>query len=191
MEGKMGRFVNWVEISAVASIVISTAIFMGCGDGAGSPTTSSVVFDSGRGTGQYDKMTYAEYKSEIFFVPHIDMKISAIRPQIWYCNGSSGFLAFIRNEHYQPLASETGLVDGGGDMTPLFPNRRLEKDITLKADSTYIIVMSVWTTKSVGIYTTGDRCDGVAGAGHYMLKSAKSNTADHPERGGIAFQLLK
>lgn len=150
-----------------------------------------VAFDSGVGTGQYDKMTYFEYKSEIAFTPDSDISITAIRPQIWYSNGTSGFLAIIRDEHWRPLASEAGLVDGKGYMTPAFSDRHLDNSYTLKADSTYLIIMSVWTTKSVGIYTTGNRTEGTVGNGTYQVRSGKSNTVDHLDRGGIAFQLIK
>jgi hypothetical protein len=135
-------------------------------------------------------MTYAEYKSEIALTLDSNISITGIRPQIWYCKGTSGFLAFIRDEHGRTLASEAGLVDGKGYLTPDFKDRHLDTAITLKADSTYLIIMTVWTTRSVGIFTTGDRTEGTVGHGAYQVNYGKSNTADHLARGGIAFQLL-
>ena len=155
------------------------------------PAERTVVFNSGVGTGQYDRMTYAEYRSDIALTPQTDLTVSAILPQIWYCNGSSGFLAFIRDEHYLLLAAETGLVDGDGEMTPTFSDRRLDEVVTLKADSTYRIVMTVWTTKSVGIHTTGSRTEGTVGQAHYVVNYGKSSTADLLDRGGIGFQLIR
>ena len=154
-------------------------------------TGSSVVFDSGLGNGPYDSMTYAKYESELEFTPTANITVRAIRPTIWYCNGSSGFLAFIRGEHYEFMASEAALVDGSGAMRPLFGDRKLETELTLEAGKKYRIVMEVWTTKSVGIWTTGSRTTGTIGSGNYTVSYAHSNTADHLDRGAIAFQLLE
>ena len=63
--------------------------------------------------------------------------------------------------------------------------------MTLVAGKTYRIVMEVWTTKSVGIYTTGARTSGVVGLGADSTLYARSDTADHLDRGAVAFQLLK
>jgi len=136
-------------------------------------------------------MTYAKYESEIAFTPQVDVMVRGIRPQIWYCNGSSGFLAFIRSEHYEPLAAEAGLVDGTGPLQPTFLARHLDSPVTLKAGTKYLIVMEVWTTKSVGIYTTGNRSSTTIGAANYVVDYARSDTADHLDRGGIAFQLIE
>jgi hypothetical protein len=136
-------------------------------------------------------MTYAKYESEVAFTPQVDLVVGGIRPQIWYCNGSSGFLAFIRGEHYEWLAAEAGLVDGTGPLEPTFSSRHLDSPVTLKAGTKYLIVMEVWTTKSVGIYTTGDRSSAAIGAASYVVDYARSDTADHLDRGGVAFQLTQ
>ena len=151
----------------------------------------TIIFDSGIGSGQYDRMTYLEYKSEIQLTPQVDLKISGIRPQMWYCNGSSGFLAFIRGIHYDVLASEAGLVDGNGDVAPKFSDRHFDSSVTLKAGTTYIVSMYVWTTKSVGIFTTGSRTEGLNARGKYTVNFSRSDTVDHIDRGGIAFQLVQ
>ena len=75
-------------------------------------------------------------------------------------------------------------------MTPTFSDRFLDTSVTLVAGKTYLIAMEVWTTKSVGIYTTGARTDGVLGSAEYRTHHARSDTADHLDRGAIAFQLL-
>ena len=54
----------------------------------------------------------------------------------------------------------------------------------------YLIVMEVWTTKSVGIYTTGSRTTGTIGSGSYAVNYARSNSVDHADRGSIAFELV-
>src|SRR6266480_2080492 len=63
------------------------------------PSTPAVIFDSGQGTGPYDQMTYAKYVSEVVFTPSMTHRVRSIRPRIWYSNGSSGFIAFLRDEH--------------------------------------------------------------------------------------------
>ena len=60
----------------------------------------------------------------------------------------------------------------------------------LKAGIKYVIVMEVWTSKSVGIYTTGSRTTGVIGSADYSVRRAHSDTADHLDRGAIALELL-
>jgi hypothetical protein len=186
----------------VAHAVINTVVVLaliGCNNPLDSNSTAQrqskseqeLIFDSGLGAGQYDKMTYMEFQSEITLTPKADMTVSGIRPHIWYCSGTSGFLAFVRDAHYQPVAAEAGLVDGTGDMTPTFSDRHFEKTVTLKAGVSYLIQLKVWTTKSVGIYTTGDRTEGTIGSADYVVQSAASNTADHLDRGGIAFQLVQ
>lgn len=191
------RYLSRITAHPITFAVLLT-IFINCGNPMDSASTQrtaqsekAIIFDSGLGTGQYDKMTYFEYESEIMLTPEVDITISGIRPQIWYCNGTSGFLAFIRDEHYQPVASEAGLVDGNGEMVPAFSDRHLDREVTLKADSSYLIVMSVWTTKSVGIFTTGSRTEGTVGPGQYDVHYGRSNTVDHLDRGGIAFQLIR
>src|SRR5262245_48001792 len=155
-----------------------------------SAPTQNIVFDSGKGTEPQDQMTYAKYESQVTFSPSVDITVRSIRPTMWYCNGTSGYIAFIRGEHYEFLASEAGLVDGAGEMNPTFVDRRLDSLVTLRAGSKYLIVMEAWTTKSVGIWTTGARTTGSVGAGSYTVDYAHSDTADHLDRGAIAFQLL-
>jgi len=180
----------------VALVVVASLVpCVGC-DKSTAPAPSNskpnlvVVFDSGRGTGQYDQMTYSKYESEVSIVPQANMAVRSIRPQMWYCNGSCGYLAFIRGEHYEFIASQAGFVDGTGAATPTFSDRFLDTPVELVAGKTYLIVMEVWTTKSVGIYTTGARTSGVVGSAEYSTHYGRSDTADHLDRGAIAFQLL-
>lgn len=156
-----------------------------------SPTPPVIIFDSGQGTGQYDSMTYFQYFSEVEFTPQADMNITAIRPQIWYCNGTSGFLAVIRDERYSPMSTQTGWAQGTGEASPKFADRRLDPPVKLSAGKTYVIQMEVWTTASVGIYTTGSRTAGVIGSAEYSVHYAHSDTYDHLVRGAIAFELLQ
>jgi hypothetical protein len=185
----------WVRAATVALL----GIVAGCHStvnpmhktGAEGDSERYVVFDSGRGTGQYDSMTYLRYVSEISFTPDGDILAEAIVPQINYCNGACGFVAWIRDANYRPIASEAGMVDGETPIPPLFPDRGLDAPAHLVAGSTYVIHIEVWTTKSVGIYTTGARTDGIVGAAHYAVLSAGNEcTSYFLDRGGIAFQLL-
>jgi len=144
------------------------------------------VFDTGQGMGQYDEMTYAEYSSEIALTPSESLTVRAIRPEIWYSNGTSGFLAVIRDEHLGYLGAEAGMVDGSGNMTPLFSDRHLQAPIVLAAGQKYLLQMRVWTTMSVGIFTTGARTTGVVGRGTDAVDSATI-----VDRGAIACQMLR
>ena len=172
-------------------LAILLLIFVGC-DNPTDPSSKDsnesldIVFDSGQGSGLYDSMTYAEYESDIWFIPQDSLLVRALHPQIWYCNGTCGFTVFIRDEHYQPVASQAGLVDGTGYMTPTFPDRYLDQTVLLLPDVTYRIVMNVWSTKSVGIYTTGDRTTSNVGSAEYEVISAS-----HVDRGAIAFLMFE
>ncbi|HYR52235.1 MAG TPA: hypothetical protein VET83_06440 [Candidatus Dormibacteraeota bacterium] len=185
----MGAAKPWL-LGALVTVVLA-----GCGNtGSNKPLTSKlpeqtgspVVFDSGRGTGQFDAMTYAKYASSLVLTPQVDMIVRGIRPQIWYCNGASGFLAFIRDEHYGYLEAEAGLVDGTGGASPKFSDRQFDTPLTLKAGTHYLIEMEVWTTKSVGIYTTGSRTTGVVGSATYSVSTATAS-----DRGAVAFEMIQ
>lgn len=181
---------EWLKAALTALTVVN---FVGSCENAldSKPQHETIIFDSGRGTGQYDQMTYATYESRLRITPSSEMTVASIRPQMWFCNGSCGFTAFIMNEHSQPLGSEAGLVDGTGGMVPTFSDRQLDSTLVLRAGTTYEIRMTVWTTRSVGIYTTGQRSTGIVGNADYFATSAKSENTDHLDRGAIAFQLLK
>ena len=146
----------------------------------------TIVLQSGRGTGQYDQMTYAEYESSLQLTPRMPLSVTSLIPDVWFGNGTSGYLVHIRDEKYLPIAAEAGLVDGGGDMTPTFPDRQLDSPLVLQAGSSYTIVMKVWTTKSIGIYTTGTRLVDTDTLADYAVQSSTI-----PERGAIAFKFLR
>jgi hypothetical protein len=180
-------------------VVLVACSLAGCGRDRASksasrttdPAASAVVFDTGSGTGQYDQMTYAKYQSEMAITPEVDIPVRSIRPRLWYCNGSCGYLAFIRSENYEFIASQAGMMDGDMAIQTDFAERLLDPPMTLRAGKTYRIVMETWTTKSIGIYTTGARTTGAVGAARYTVLNAHSDTADHLDRGAVAFQLLK
>lgn len=152
--------------------------------------TRTVIFDSGHGTGPYDSMTYAKFESLVTFIPEANITVNAFRPDINYCNGSCGYLVFIRDQWFQPLAAQAGMLDAANMPSPTLPDRILDTSVQLSAGVAYFISIEVWTTKSVGIYTTGSRTTGVNGVGTYSVEYAKSDSADQITRGGIAFQLL-
>ncbi|HLC05464.1 MAG TPA: hypothetical protein VJK02_20700 [Anaerolineales bacterium] len=145
----------------------------------------SVVFDTGRGTGPYDQMTYAEFESVTSLVPETGLTVTSIKPDVWYCNGTCGYIAFIQDEHAQNLASQAGSWDGNGDMFSL-PDRSLDSTLQLDVDSTYAVVLKVWTTKSIGIYTTGSRTSGVTGQAMFS-----TTFSTYEDRGSISFRLLR
>src|SRR5262249_26112370 len=148
---RTGRHPVSKSVFVVGMILLLLATMSGCGR-TGTPTKlaapqpeSVVAFDSGHGTGPYDEMTYARYSSEIAFTASEDLVIRSIRPEMSYCNGSSGFLVFVRDENYGYLGAEAGIVDGSGPMTPEFADRHLDGPVTLTAGKTYLIMMEVWT----------------------------------------------
>jgi len=171
----------------------------GCGGGDGrdeNATIKAVVFDSGRGSGTEDKQTYAKYQSEILFTPQADMTVSSIKPDMWYCNGTCEYTATIRDEFQGYLASQTGRIYGNDTEDINLPARNLNSVVQMKTDTAYRIVLEASSTKSVGIYTTGDRITGTLGQAQFSVVYARSvidatHTVDHIDRGGISFQLLQ
>ena len=69
-------------------LALAASAGVGCGKSS-SPTSSespatpapAVVFDTGRGTGQYDAMTYARYTSEMVIIPATDIAVRSSRPE--------------------------------------------------------------------------------------------------------------
>ena len=154
-----------------------------CIDGAcvGEP---QVIFDSGRGTGPYDKMTYWHYYSEIYFTPNYDMTITAIDPDVYYCNGECYFNAII----YDEQGNKLGEAEDEGSSPEQFDGILASK-VTLSANKKYLIYEHAWTTKSVGIYTSGGESPKKKDSGWYEIIYAKSNSANHDDRGPISFKL--
>jgi hypothetical protein len=145
----------------------------------------AVALQSGRGTGPYDSMTYATYESSVRLTPRTSLNVASLVPDLWYSNGTSGYLVHVRDEFYQPLAAQAGLFDSG-DLSQAFADRSLDTPLELQAGVSYTIVMSVWTTKSIGIYTTGARTTDPDGLADYSVLSASV-----PERGAIGFKFLR
>ena len=158
--------------------------------------TDTVIFDSGQGTGHYDNMTYVQYESLITFTPQENITARSINPQITYCNGSCGYIVCIlSDQNAGPLACQTGLIDANNQDYPQLPERYLDSQVQFNTGLEYQIYIRVWTTKSVGIYTTGDRTTGVTGAGIIKVNFARSDipfygipSDDNLDRGGISFQ---
>lgn len=149
-----------------------------------------VVFDTGRGTGPYDMMTYPKYYSEISFIPHVNMTVSKVQPDIWYGNGTCGYSVTISNRYSRPVASQSGSWDDDGEDNVLLPDQHFDSAVPLYANEPYTITFEIWTTKSVGIYTTGNRSEGITGDGQFSVNYARSDTWNHFERGSVAFQLI-
>jgi hypothetical protein len=178
-------------------------VLVGCGSDASNKkkdaceSTKTVVFDSGQGPGQYDKMTYVEYKSEILFTPQENMTISSIRPDMWFCNGTCSYTATIQDESQSYLASLSGSI--AGDEISYFdlPAQCLDSVVQMNAGTTYRILLDAWTTLSVGIYTAGTRTTGTIGQASYATVYAHSMLGGYiwndftGDRGGISFQLLE
>jgi hypothetical protein len=177
---------------------LTALVGLGCGRSSSpaapqnaEPAAHSTLFDTGRGTGPYDKMTYYRYTSEIALTPAADITVGSIRPQIWYVNGTAGFMATVADSNGNLLASEAGMVDGSGDVSPAFDDRRMQPSMKLRAGLTYRIQMDTWTTGSVGIYTTGSRTTGIVGGGAFAVDYARSDLSDHLDRGAVACQITQ
>ena len=172
----------WTRGLLVAIMFVS----VGCG-------SQTIVFDSGRGSDPLAKMTYVKYQSEILFTPEKNMLVSSIKLDTWYCNGTCGYTATIQDESQVYLASQTGSIDVGNTGDIHLPAHYLDSVVQMKAGTTYRIILEAWTTKSVGIYTTGDRTTGTIGQAHYSVVYARDVvddifTADLIDRGSISFQ---
>ncbi|OGO25917.1 MAG: hypothetical protein A2W33_08175 [Chloroflexi bacterium RBG_16_52_11] len=157
----------------------------------------TVLFDSGRGTGPYDTMTYSEYESLIAFTPQASLTVRSLNPQINYCNGSCGYIVYVHDQNDTPLAYQTGLIDTSDQANPPLPERYLNPQVRLNAGMEYLIFIKVWATESVGIYTTGARTTGATGEGKFKVIYARSDllfstipSNDTLDRGGVSFQLI-
>jgi hypothetical protein len=77
------------------------------------------------------------------------------------CYGSCGYFIQIADQNGQVLASQAGLIDAEDQYNPPLPERTLDSPTQLVAQTQYTISIMVWSTKSVGINTTGQRTNGV------------------------------
>lgn len=158
--------------------------------------THQTLFDSGQGKGPFDNKTYQEYESQVNFSPQEDLTIKSIKPQINYCNGSCGYIVIVNDQNGQVLAYQTGLIDAKDQSNPSLSGRSLNTPLQLSAQIEYSISIKVWSTESVGIYTTGNRTKGVLGNGVYKVVYARPNLVfptgmpqnDTLDRGSVAFQ---
>jgi hypothetical protein len=140
------------------------------------PITQKTLFSTGRGIGNYDKMTYAVYTSEFWFIPKYDMVVTAVEPDIYYCNGECYYTVTLNDGNKEHVTKD---LDG------VFSD-----EISLKKSIAYKIYQQVSTTKSVGIYTAGSQKAIQLTNGGYDLISAKSQTADHSDRGAISSKII-
>jgi hypothetical protein len=191
---------RWREIRLMLRLCVAMVfVLVGCGggDGRDANTGKAVVFDSGRGSGPEDKQTYVKYHSEVLFISLADISISSIKPDMWYCNGTCGYIATIRDEYYGYLASQAGSIDANNTEDIHLPERNLDTLVQMNTGTSYRIILEAWSTQSVGIYTTGTRTTGTTGNADYSAVSAYSiiddfnHTIDHIDRGVVAFQLLQ
>jgi hypothetical protein len=161
-------------------------------------STNNVVFDSGEGMESNDSKTYDQYESKITFTPQVNLTAKSINPKINYCNGSCGYIVCVLKDQIAgPIACQTGSIDANNQIDPQFPKRYLESQIQFIRGEEYHICIRVWTTKSVGIYTTGTRKTGIIGKGNIRVDYARSEVPfmgippnDNLDRGGISFQII-
>jgi hypothetical protein len=142
-------------------------------------------------------MTYQEFESQTTFTPQENLTIKSIYPQINYCNGSCGYIVQLTDQNGQVLASQTGLIDAKDQGNPTLPERYLNNQAQLIAQTEYSVFIRVWSTESVGIYTTGNRTNGITGMGNFKVNDARfgllfidTPPTDISERGGVSFQFV-
>lgn len=160
----------------------------GCKDGAcvepknaKAKSANRLLFDAGRGNGQYDSMTYLEYESQSLFTPKTDLIVRRFIPRITDCYGTCWYRVWLYDLEGNQLASyeENGTEPRTIDA--------VLTDVQLDANRPYRIVQRVWTTQSVGIITTGKARQ--RGKGALTTVEAKSDGNDHTDRGSISFQM--
>ncbi|UCG61863.1 MAG: hypothetical protein JSV52_00820 [Candidatus Zixiibacteriota bacterium] len=142
-----------------------------------------VFYASPLGTGQYDQMTYLHYWSEVNLKSGVEVKLMSITPKVFLCGGDCYFEIYLMNSDGDTMSRAVSIQEGT-DLEAYF-----EPNIKLDPDSWYMLNMHIWSTKSVGIYTSGltpdDRLD------DFEVISARSDTwDDHYVRGSVAFKLL-
>jgi hypothetical protein len=142
-----------------------------------------LLLDTVKGRGEYDSMTYAEYTSEILFTPKKDLLVSSVDPRINYCNETCWYEVSIYNNKGNLLVSEE---ESGTDIETF--KGVLSKAIQLNAGAPYRIEQRVWTTASVGIFTTGTKTR-VRGQGSVEFLGATSSGFDISHRGAISSQM--
>lgn len=185
---------NNVNTATLAVFLIGIVMSLVACQNATSP--HKILFDSGQGTDSYDNMTYQEYESQVTFTTQESLTIKSINPQINYCNGSCGYIVMVTDSNGQVLAYQTGLIDVKDQSNPSFSKRYLNTPFQPITRVEYSISIKVWATESVGVYTTGDRTNGVLGDGSYKVIYAHSNLVfsngmpsnDTLSRGSVAFQ---
>jgi len=155
------------------------------------PEVDPLVFATGFGSGEYDQMTYLYYRSRMFFEPQADLTGRFLEPMANYCNGECYSLTYIRDAYWRLIAVQFGRrVDDDWRIRGLTAER-INGPVAFREGESYWMDMIVWTTKSIGIFTTGGRREGENGSGRYTVLRAYSNTADHLDRGAIAFWLMR
>ena len=184
-----------VRLAIYAVCLISTMVILSACKNVN--TTRQILFDSGRGTGTNDNMTYSEFESLAIFTPQENLTIKSIYPQINYCNGSCGYIIQITDQNGQVLANQTGIIDAKDQSNPTLLERFLNNQLQLIAKNDYYFFIKVWSTESVGIYTTGDRISGITGTGNFKVEYARSSLLfsnmppnDNSDRGCVSFQLV-
>lgn len=178
----------------VSLLIITIVLLSGC---VNTTITHQILFDAGQGTGTNDNMTYSEFESMATIATQENLTIKSINPQINYCNGSCGYIIQLTDQNGQVLAYQTGLVDSKDQSNPVLPERYLNNQVQLVAQTDYSIFIRVWSTESVGIYTTGNRINSIIGTGNFKCNYASSSLlfptmppTDNADRGCVSFQLL-
>jgi hypothetical protein len=148
------------------------------------PEEFDIIFASGRGLRDYDKMSYMDYESEFYFTPYFDMKINTIEPEIYSCLEECYLIVEIYDEFGNKLVEGFNKGKKKQDFTGT-----LFEDIILRNGNKYRIHQHIWSTRLVGIYTSG-KGDKRKNNGEYEVIYAKSKYyVDYKNRGPISFKI--
>jgi hypothetical protein len=141
----------------------------------------TTVFDTGQGIGPYDQMTYSHYESYTEIDPDRSFEISAIQPNIYFCNGTCFYVAEIWDQ-----GTFLGATSWQGT-NAVNTRAAFKSKIRLSEGKTYGIRQRTWTTKSVGILTTGARTFDIIG--RHAYRHTYASMMSPYDRGSISFKL--
>ena len=144
---------------------------------AGRPLKTLAAIPHG---GPYSEMTYAEYISVLKLRPKKRTVVSSIKPAINYCNG----FCFTEISLGELKGKKPASIYWQGNVPPMsigsFP-----QDMVLDPGREYKLSIRVWTSMSVGIFTSGKSSGELGTIGSFLVTEAL-----HKERGTIAFEVL-
>ena len=144
---------------------------------------SKVLFKSGIGTHNSDKMNYMDYESEIYFQPIYDMEINTVKIEIYSCLKECSLVIEIYDESGNLLGESYSSGTEPDNLNGVF-----YQNVVLKSGEKYKIHQYVSSKKSVGIYTAPRKV--IKNNAAYTTIYSKSKYYEaHEDKGPIAFSI--